>query len=47
MKISTAQKISWIIMRFLNCFFFKFRVVGRGNIGHSASPKKIELLNND
>jgi 1-acyl-sn-glycerol-3-phosphate acyltransferase len=32
MKISTVQKISWLIMRFLNCFFFKFRVVGQKNI---------------
>lgn len=32
MTISVAQKISWLIMRFLNCFLFKFRVVGRENI---------------
>ncbi len=30
--IALAQKISWIIMRFLNCFFFKFRVIGQENI---------------
>ncbi|OIP78061.1 MAG: hypothetical protein CO002_01745 [Candidatus Portnoybacteria bacterium CG_4_8_14_3_um_filter_44_10] len=32
MTISSAQKISWLIMRLLNCCFFKFRVIGQENI---------------
>lgn len=44
MVVKLVQKTSWLVMRFLNCFVFKFEVIGAEYLNELESKQKGPLI---